>query len=437
MSTDILLLSYKFPPFEGVGARRWAKFSKYFVKKDFDVHVITTKWNSKGEKSWVNDVIGNEHIKITALRTPFHFLLSKSVFLNKVVTKIEYLLSNRLGWTDEAYAFYILNFKKIVSYILENDIKIVIATGGPFSSNYFAAKIKKEIPSVFLVQDFRDLWTEEYFFEYPTRNKNHPFYAKEKDMEKESFSAADLIVSVTPGCLSRIETKAINYGVKNKRYALVENGFDENDFAKFDPKDCPRDTFNEDVLNISHFGTLGFGREDEFLSFLKSVKQLILESGIRICFHFFGNSPEKFKMEIQGMGLEGIVKCYSHQPHASIQKYMYFSDLHLVVNDPVSYYAFGSKIYDAFLYKKPVILISKKEALSEIIKNNKIGLVTDTGLAENVTLIEILIKNNKLIKEKNYFNGSFNYDHYSIRTLTNKYMAAIEQFSSLSKQKNQ
>ena len=36
----VLLISYSYPPYPGIGGRRWAKFSKYLSRLGFVIHVI-------------------------------------------------------------------------------------------------------------------------------------------------------------------------------------------------------------------------------------------------------------------------------------------------------------------------------------------------------------------------------------------------------------
>ena len=231
MPENILVLSYKFPPYEKIGARRWAKFAKYFVNKGYTVHVITNNWKIKNFRSSSQDDIDRPGIIIKRFQTPFNYFKSGKKIPDKIINKIEYLLSKMFNWTDEAYPFYVFNFRKIVAYLEKNNISKIIATGGPFSSNYFASMIKRKSPSTIVIQDFRDLWTEEeaYFYEFKTRGPLDKIYRKEIKMEEFSLRFSDRIVSVTPGCLSRLERKAQDYGLVNKKYSLIENGFDETD----------------------------------------------------------------------------------------------------------------------------------------------------------------------------------------------------------------
>jgi hypothetical protein len=53
----ILIICYGFPPFPGIGGRRWAKFSKYLSSYGFNINVIASKNPFKTEN---NTLIKNE-----------------------------------------------------------------------------------------------------------------------------------------------------------------------------------------------------------------------------------------------------------------------------------------------------------------------------------------------------------------------------------------
>ena len=106
MKGPVLIISYKFPPYEGVGARRWVKFVKYFLAKEKKVIVVTNDWKQNGKNSWTHDISKNENLVIEKFHTPFGLLKFKNKFLNKIMIKIEYLLSNKFLWTDESYLFF-------------------------------------------------------------------------------------------------------------------------------------------------------------------------------------------------------------------------------------------------------------------------------------------------------------------------------------------
>jgi hypothetical protein len=426
-SKKILLLAYKFPPYEGVGARRWAKFSKYFSEKNIKLHVITNTWKKNKGRSWINDISNKPNVIINQFSTPFEKFSFRNSFLNKVVNKIRLTLADYFVWTDESAYFYSYNRNKIIKYITSNKIDVIIATGGPFSTNYFASTIKKQFPAIKIIQDFRDLWTEEYFYEFPMRTKEGKFYKKEIELEKSGLENCDYIVSVTPGYIDRIAKKVNSLGIKNKKFILIENGFDPSEIKHFEPGQYPSKAFDKSNINISHFGTAGFGREEEFYKFLISVEKILLGSDKNLQFHFFGHFGEKFKNKILASELSGFVKFYDFLPPDEVQLYMFFSDLHLVINDAVWYYAYGSKVYDAFMYHKPVLLISKEEGLYSLITKNNIGLATNNTNEQNINSLNTIFANIEGVCKNEFFNKNYAYDNHSIERLTEKYIEIINE----------
>jgi hypothetical protein len=427
MNKQILVLAYKFPPYQGIGARRWAKFPKYLVKKNMTVHLITNNWKLQGNQSWISDINGKENVIIIRYQTPFNYLRGHFSLTDKIANKAEHVFSKWFTWTDEAYSFYAFNFKKICNYIENHKIETVIATGGPFSANYFASLLKKKYDHIKVIQDFRDLWTEEepYFFEYKTRNNQHPIYKKELKLEEHSLKYCDHIVSVTPGCLLRFKQKAEGYGILNKSYSLIENGYDDDDRRTFSESEYPSGVYSKNNLNIVYFGTAGFGREEEFKKFIESIESYLKDFPLEPKFHFFGRFEEPMKRTILELPVSKFIKFHDALSTKEIQLYMYFADIHFSINDPISYFAYGSKIFDAFMYKKPLILISKIEALYHIIKDNRIGLVTDNSEIQNKELVKTLASNAEIIKQGRYFSQDYGFDNFSIANLAERYARII------------
>ena len=52
----ILIVSQTFPPYSGIGGRRWAKFTKYLSSAENDVRVICADLNVEKNSPWTSDV---------------------------------------------------------------------------------------------------------------------------------------------------------------------------------------------------------------------------------------------------------------------------------------------------------------------------------------------------------------------------------------------
>jgi len=72
---NLLIINYAFPPNEGVGGRRWAKFSKYLKNHNVNIRVINAKKQNNKLSNWVNDVNG---INVISLNTSYPHILQIS-----------------------------------------------------------------------------------------------------------------------------------------------------------------------------------------------------------------------------------------------------------------------------------------------------------------------------------------------------------------------
>jgi hypothetical protein len=420
----IAVLSYKFPPYNKVGARRWAKLSKYLSRMGYNVHVITANWPESGG-SWDADVTAGENLIVNRWGTPVDALMRAS---GPVFGRLKFYVARMFLWSDEAYHYYYFNYRKIVAYLKQHEITLVIATGAPFSTNYFAAQLRKRHPEMKLIQDFRDMWTEEFYLEYPTIRKGSRLQKKIFAMEAVSLQHCDAVVSVTPGCTGRFRETAGKSGAADKPFVTVENGYDPEDARIFSEGDFPSDAFLRDGLNIAHFGTMDAGRDVEFYRFLKSLTDQIAGSSIRFRFVLFGHFNTDTRLLLEQLGLGDAVVFRQPLPPAETYRYMYFADVHLAVNDPVFFYAYGSKLFEAYMYRRAVLVISdKREGLNEFVWAAGTGYTTDNTGHANLEVFDAIVSDYGRLKAHGPFNPSYDYSRHSLPVLAKAYAGLIEQ----------
>ncbi len=416
----VIIIAYKFPPYAGVGARRWGKMADYFAQNGIDTTVYCGDWETKESFSWNKK--RHPNLNVVKITNPIIKFRNSNPFFHRISFRLETIINWVFKFTDDGSLFTVLARKKIKKHLKTNTPDAIIATGGPFSINYFAAKLKQEYPHVKVFQDFRDVWMAEYFHQFPTQTKKHWKYIKQKKMEAFSIKNCDDYISVTPGCIERFKHLSTNYPTKGK---VILNGFDKRDkpssFGEF-----PDKYLNAKKINISHFGTLNFGREKNLHKLLidfHNIKNIEKEN---IIFNLFGYFEPKTKEIIKNSDYAKYVNFYNFIPPAEVQTMMYYSDLHLVINDDVYFYAFGSKIYDAFLYKKGVVYLSKNNELSSIIKENNLGVTSENNTKGNTTLINTILNNVSKIKEDSFFNKNYDFDKHSIENISKEYIELLK-----------
>jgi hypothetical protein len=412
----ILLLSYKFPPYSGVGARRWALFADEFVLNNINVYVVCYNWKENFNSYKLSNL--NEK-NIFRLKDPISWLINTNNLFKKYFHKIGFYLMKTLDCFDEADFFYKWNKKKIKNLITKNNIDLIIATGGPFSTNYHASRLKDEFQNLKLIQDLRDTWTQVFFWEFPEKtNYSDANYLNQFNKEKISLNKADAIVNV---CEKESELVQKSHPkIDSNYFYTILNGYNRNDEIYLN-KNNKNNYFQEGTV-IAHFGTLSFGRDKELFNFLNVIKKEI--NNKNIFFYLFGKIDDITKNLILNDNiLRQNVKIKNAVPQEEMHQLMANCDIHLVVNDVVFYYTMGSKFYDAILHKKPILLISKNSTLSELVCKYKLGWHTENSIEENKKVIEA-ITSSKVIKKFSYAED-FDVLEYSVQNRAKEYINLI------------
>lgn len=385
---NLLLVTHRFHPYDKVGARRWSKFVNYLqCYEDLRVTVITQQSETlpNNTNPWNIDL--KPSVKVIRLRRSLPAYLSEQMKIGKwLFNVIEHKWRRVRGYTDEGYGFS----QRACDYISRHmgDLKpdVIIASVPAFSTAYFMARLKQKYPEKALILDFRDVWTDGFLSWNPQLTTQSPFYLKQVEMERFSLEHCDALVSVTPEAVEKIGAK---FPDTKRIQRLFTNGCDRADLNKQEPP-YPS-VFNTDKINICHFGTLDFGRDLEFIKLVGEIQTNQIEW---YCFGYFNASTRQLAEQFPNVHLAG------HLPHSALHPYFFHADYHLIINDREFYYAYGSKIFDAILYNKKVIYISRYNSLVDKFKNRSGFCYSENDTLSNKALLDELTKTPMAVDEK-------------------------------------
>ncbi len=402
---NLVLVTQRFSPYDKVGARRWSKFIHYLQQyDDINIQIITQKYNLISTNNPWNIELNPAKIKITHINDSINKLKNKFPFLNTFFDLLQY---KALGYTDEGYGFSKKAFKYIEKNINNIEPSIIIASSPAYSSCYFASKFKFNNPNVKLINDYRDAWIDGFFSWNIRLTKNDTLYKKQVEMELFSINNCDAVVSVTPELVEKYSQKLIP---KKTSLNLITNGFDTRDFSKIES--IYPSVFDKNTINICHFGTLDFGRESEFLKFLNTSN---IPNSITI--YLIGNIASTIIDVIKEH--KNIIHLKELPPNELIP-FFKNADFHLVVNDLEFYYAYGSKIFDAMLYNKPILFLSKENSLIQKYKNNSTFIHSDNSYELNKQMIH------QIMNSSSNQNINPDYQNFDIEKLSQQYYTLIK-----------
>jgi glycosyltransferase involved in cell wall biosynthesis len=369
----VLIITYYWPPSGGAGVQRWLKFSKYLPEFGREPIILTV--DTEYAAYPVTDFSLKEDlpssVKVYSTPATNYFSIYKkdkskipsAGFANSVDNTLKgkilrfirgnfFLPDPRKGWNKYA-------FKKACELIDTEEIRHIITTSPPHSTQLIGLKIKKKYPGIKWIADLRDPWTDIYYYKqfYPT------FISKRIDlrMEKSVLKKADKIITIGASLKTLFSSKVD--GIENKT-EVIPNGFDEDDFNNLK-------TSMPAVFTISYMGTLSDVYPiDRFLEALQVFKK----RGNGFILRFIGTVSSKQKDIIQAKTSNSVVEFIPYVDHAAALKYMLESTiLLLIIPDHQSNRSIiTGKLFEYIAAGKPIICLGPDDG-------DAAGILRETG----------------------------------------------------------
>ncbi len=357
MTKKILLIVYQFCPKGQIGTRRWSKFAKYLANEGYSVHVLCAKYPYRDKINWCHEVEDNPNIIIHRIAPmyPTYLLKPERNFWIKLFDR---LFSNTLYYMDMAQHWGWKMIPAAKKLIEKEDLKNVIVSGGPFMTLYHAARLKKTMPQIRLIMDFRDPWSTWL----PQRTLPEKVRKKQAaKLEAFSLPLADKVLFTTEQL--RSEYAALYPRVKEK-FVVLYNGYDEEDFTNLPPAKATT------PLQMVYTGSLIKERVDAILSIVEALAVMndpYLDQQLKINlygFHYQTPAIEDEKIKAlydQHVEYKGVVS------QQEVFRVLQEHDICLSINAKGHENLIGAKTFDYMGLGKKIFLISKPGELSQIL----------------------------------------------------------------------
>ncbi|MDR3651983.1 MAG: glycosyltransferase [Paludibacter sp.] len=377
----VLIITYYWFPSGGAGVQRWLKFTKYL--RDFGWEpIIYTPENGEFpsiDRSFEKDLPEN----LTVLKTPiwepynvYRILTRKKK--NEPINAAFISENKKQGWKDKLSIWIRGNFlipdprrfwvkpsvKYLTKYLTENKVDAIITTGPPHSMHLIGLGLKRNMPDLPWLADFRDPWTNIDFY----KELNLTWFADKihHRLEKKVIRTADSMVTVSEGWKDEFVL------MKPKRIQVISNGYDESDVQQVE---VPLDN----KFTISHIGTLNASRNP--VTVWKVLSEICAE-----------NSEFKFDLQIQLVGkidfsvLESIRK-YNLQDYLNKIDYLSHSEaiakqqssqilLLLINQSPNANGILTGKFYEYLASKRPILAVGPTEGnAADVLRDTAAGIM--------------------------------------------------------------
>ena len=421
MRDKVLIITYVFPPYPGVGGRRWAKFSKYLAKEGCSVFVVHSKSPFSNVSTYLKDV-DSPQIKTFPLPSRHPNYAPKTIwekFKTRIALKFLEIFS-RGNFYDRSILWRSYFKKQIPEIIEKNDIKKVIISGGPFHYFMFGLELQKKYSGIPFYFDYRDPWADFNVGYDDPKVGSGSRYEYEKQMEISFLKQADHIMCVSDFQKQLLASKAKS--IDPDKIIVIPNGFDPEDFQHIHSSKTHEK--EKGVLKIVHVGTLNYEKSDMFIPFLKAINSF--NEGqhlLKVLVDFIGPvNKELTDFVHSNPASKACIRIHGELSHLEANKKLRDADIALWFKYDRSPGDFATKYYEYIFLKVFIWVLSKAGEATEFIESNTIGKAFTNKEKIEPEILDIL-KN--YIAEPPQFNPKFNSDDYSVEKITKKISSIV------------
>ena len=353
----VLIITYYWPPAGGSGVQRWLKFTKYLPKYDWKPIVYTPEnpYFEVKDEALLDDISFETEVWKLPIWEPYAL---KDMFLSKggksqsagIISNKRYLKNKMLNWVrgnafipDPKVYWVKPSIKFLIDKIKKEKIDYIVTTGPPHSMHLIGLGLKKAMPHLKWVADFRDPWSEldlldEFHLSRSSRNKH-------QKLEREVLETADVALTVSETWVEDFKR------LEGKRVELITNGYDSDDF-EIKPK-------KNDKFIIGHYGLLNHLRNPKNL--WKALNDLCGENSdfdSKLEIHISGNiDPEVLNEITDFTKLQQKIKNLGYLSHAEVLKQYNEASLLLLLlfNSKSGVGNYPGKIFEYFAAQKPIL----------------------------------------------------------------------------------
>ena len=398
----VLIITYYWPPSGGSGVQRWLKMSKYLPENGWQP-VIYTAENAEypvEDPSLAQDVAPEAEVIRRSIVEPYGFY--KKFLGTKKGEKVKAGFINdgakKSGWKEslsiwlrgnlfipDARCWWIKpSVRYLSNYLKEHPVDAMISTGPPHSIHLIAKALHKKF-NIPWVADFRDPWTEVFYFDSLKLTKCS--VKKHKKLENQVLTEADKVVAVSWHEAADFEA----LGAKN--VDVITNGYDE---------ECVTDKIqnaDNEHFTVSYTGVL---LPNESFVIWDAFKELCDENADfakALKINLIGHIDASVKDYIAEKGLDSKVENIEYMPHSQVLDYQRQSNmlLLLIPRAKKAECILTGKLFEYLVSGCPVLAVGPAEGdAAKVLADTRCGITADYDDKEKMkaTILEYFNKRN-------------------------------------------
>ncbi len=437
----ILIISYYWPPAGGPGVQRWLKFVKYLPEFGWEPTVFIPENPSYPivDETLQKDVPVNLKMIKTKIWEPYQ-LAEKFGKDNKKFKAGQFDVGENQSWKAKLSIFVRGNFfipdarifwvkpsvEFLEKYLKANHYDVLVTTGPPHSLHLIGLGLKKKMPNLKWIADFRDPWTEISYYKHLKLTKFAD--KKHRNLEEQVFRNADITLATS-------YTDSENFRKKGANAFCITNGFDvelENGrVGEWEDKNSTTLPLYNSItkFTLSYIGVLEQLRNPEIL--WETLNDLVSENeefAKDFELKFVGRLDDKILKKIETSSLKNHLTNLGYQTHDVALQEMQNSSVLLMTNFPQesSKGIIPGKIFEYLATGKTILSFGPKDAdVEKILNETKAGKHFDYEAKES--LKQFILDSYQSWKSGNLENNAENIEQFSRKNLTKNLVDLLNQ----------
>lgn len=403
----LLVVCYTFPPYPGIGGRRWAKFAKYLHRNGVDIQVLAAAKKEKGNSAWTGDT--------EAYRDRIHFLPSAyphalTIIPRNIVEKIRYrqalfMMKRRVSgnYYDQS-VFWAKTLRENAEKFVQQGYNNILVSTAPFRSAWHLLTLKEKYPDVNFMVDFRDPWTENrtgFGFE----NLSPKRQADEQRYEADVITGYDQVFSVADEMNRQFELLDPE---NEEKFALLPNGFDKEDIPPGIILDPPADK-----LRLVFAGSMYDKALHIFGELCATIRELQNEESDwigKLALDFYGTVPAGFFAHAQNLGM---IKFHGKIDATEVYGKLAKASAGMLFLADDTNWSLSTKFHEYAGLKLPIAVFSRPGYTGRLVEEEGIGVALFSGeMKQGLKKLYDIWNGKQLI-----FSGNFQDTHGEVKFL--------------------
>lgn len=381
----VLIITYYWPPSGGSGVQRWLKFAKYLPQYGWQpvIYTPSNPENPATDNSLEKEIPAEAIVIKRPISEPYQAykkLFGKggdkggSAVVNPInqsgkksfIQRVSLWVRANLFIPDPRTSWVRPSVSYLVKYLEDNPVDAIVSTGPPHSMHLIARGLHRQT-GIRWVADFRDPWTEIFYF------KHLPMTAwakrRHKKLEKSVVAEADAVVSVTKQMTA--DFAALLGGTQESKLHTICNGYDETDFISETP------VTPEERFTLTHTGLFSAdGNPSNLWGVLGRLCREDRDFGKSLKLRLIGKVDREVLEAIQANGLTPNLENMGYLPHSQIPSYQQsgWALLLPLRNEPESKAILTGKFFEYLAAGRPIVAFGPKDGeMAKVLKETHSG----------------------------------------------------------------